>query len=296
MTDTDWKPTPFCCWCRGLFELRTIDDAQFYVCATEACAERQFAWRIDDADGKLFHLPSPKQVELDDAIAKQDRRYICIGGCRGGGKSVGLRRIAYRYCLKYKDFNVLFLRRLFTELLRNHVQKAHREAKRFHTKITSYKMPFPETDALIEFGHMQNEDDWKTYVGAEYDLIVIDQLELFTEKQISEVSACLGRTKHPGWRGLMLAGENPGGPLAQFVDDLFISKKRDRKKYPKYNPDHYLFIPAQLEDNPYVDEDYVDFLAGLEPEKRDMYRWGRRDVFPGKFFPDWQPANHVRPS
>ncbi len=145
----------------------------------------------------------------------------------------------------------------------------------------------------IEFGHCNTADDFKSYIGAEVDLLVFDQIEQFTEQQVTEISASVGRIRRNDWKGLVLAGENPGGPLASFVDQLFISKTRDRIKYPKYDPNKYGFVKAELDDNPWVDDDYVDFLAGLEPAKRDMYRFGRRDVFPGQFFKTFNPTTHV---
>lgn len=265
-----------------------------FVCPTDACCARQMEWLFLDDDGILFHLPLPKQVELEEAIASQQYGFICIGGDRAGGKSEALRKIAYRYCKKYANFNVLLLRRTFPELVRNHVQKAQREVKRIGGKLASYKVTFDANDSVLEFGHCNEDDDYRRYIGAEYDLIIYDQLEMFTDQQWSEINASVGRIYRPEWRGLALAGENPGGPLSAFVDELFISKKRNSEKYPDYDPSQYHFIPAHLEDNAYIPTGYADFLAGLEPNKRAMYRFGSRSLFPGQFFPTFSKDQHVR--
>jgi hypothetical protein len=102
--------------------------------------------------------------------------------------------------------------------------------------------------------------------------------------------------RRSNWRSLLLAGENPGGPLSSFVDELFISKTRDRVRYPEYDPDLFHFIAIDLEQNPYVPTTYVQFLASLEPTKRAMYRFGDRSHFPGQFFANFDRSKHVSPA
>lgn len=279
-----WTPVYRCCWCQAEFIQRKVLDKLAWVCPNPVCYERQYKWHEVDVDGRLFYLPMPKQVVMEEAVASQAYSAICIGGQRGGGKSGGMRPLAYRYCRTIENFTVLVLRRMFPELLRNHIQKAQREAKRIGAKFANNKLTFPETDALMEFSHCQDDDDFKAYIGAEFDLVIFDQLEAFTEEQFTEIGAAAGRIPRDNWRGLILAGENPGGPLSSFVDEIFISQKRDRKKYPDYDPKQYCFIESALEDNPNVDKRYVNFLAAIKPEKREMYRWGRRDIFPDQFF------------
>ena len=296
-----WEIEHTCCWCGAGFVRETIYNGLTYTCVTPACRDRQLAHVMLDANENLFHLPTPKGVMLEEAVECQRYRFICIGGHRSGGKSIELRRIAQQCCLKYEEFSVLFLRRTFPELIRNHVKRAAREAKRLSktkdsVKVASNKMTFAETDSEIEFGHVCDLDDYKGYIGSDVDLIVFDQLEEFTEEQFSEICVATGRAKRPDWRGLVLAGENPGGPLSAFVDERFVTKTCDRKKYPEYNPALYHFIESTLSDNPHSSEDYTDMLAGLSEERREMFRYGRRDVFPSQFFGHFNPALHVRPA
>lgn len=289
-----WTPSPKCCFCGSAFIQQEIHSRLAFVCPTDECRSRQMKWMMLDKDEILFYLPLPKQVELEEAIASQQFGFICIGGDRAGGKSKALRNIGYRYCRKFQNFNVLLLRRTFPELIRNHVQHAQREVKRLNAKIASSKVTFEETDSILEFGHCNDSDDFKNYIGAEYDLVIYDQLEMFTEQQFSEINACAGRIHRVGWRGLALAGENPGGPLSAFIDELFITKDRNGEKYPDYDPSQYCFVPAHLEDNAYIPKGYADFLAGIEPVKREMYRFGTRDRFPGQFFTNFDESTHVR--
>ena len=287
-----WKPTPRCCWCQGRYSYDEVDGRCFFLCKSPECRERQLAKRMTDENGLTFYVPIPRLVSLREAIDSRQFTHLCIGGDRAGGKSHGLRRIAQDLCRTYEEFSVLFLRRTFPELLRNHMKFCIREAKRLGSSYAKPMMRWPN-GSEIEFGHCNTTDDFKSYIGAEVDLLIFDQIEQFTDQQVTEISASVGRIRRTDWKGLVLAGENPGGPLASFIDELFISKTRDRVKYPKYDPEKYGFVNAELDDNPWVDEGYVDFLAGLEPAKRDMYRFGRRDVFPGQFFPSFSATEHV---
>lgn len=292
--DQSWRPVTRCCWCRSEFVRRTVIDRLAWVCPNDECYARQFKWKILDIDGGLFYLPMPKQVVMEEAVASQLYAGICIGGARGGGKSGGMRPLAYRYCKALQNFTVIILRRMFPELKRNHIAKAQREVKRLGAKLANNIITFPETDATIEFGHCQDTDDYKQYIGAEADLIIFDQLEDFEELQFTEISAAAGRISRDDWRGLVLAGENPGGPLSDFVDKFFLSKDLPKEKYPDYDPTQYFFIESALEDNPNVDKRYVNFLSTMSAEKREMYRWGRRDIFPGQFFKSFQRDDRVQ--
>jgi hypothetical protein len=257
------------------------------------CRDRQLKWRMDDVDGNLFYLPNPRQVELEEAVASRDFTAICFGGARGGSKSIAWRRLAQRYCRLLPNFTVLFLRRELRPLIRNHLRFAHREAKLIGGKFSSMKHTFPETDSEIEYGHCAERDDWNQYIGAEADLVIFEQLEQFDDIQYKEISASAGRTDRADFRGIIGASENPNGPSSAFVDSIFVKKSVDRAKFPQYDPSQYHFIYSHLEDNPYVSKAYVQNLAMMDVEKREMYRYGRRDVFPGQFFQAFNPTQHV---
>lgn len=281
---TAWVPTFTCSWCGCEFIQRTVDRVLAWTCPTDECYERQLAYRQLTTDNRLMFLPLPKQVELIDAIESQQYGAIGIGGHRNSAKSHLLRMIAYRYCAKFENFSTLFLRRSMPELRLNHMRFAIRETKLIGAKYMTNSVLWDNESELI-WGSCFAEDDYKNYIGGDVDLIIFDQLEEFERQQFVEISPSTGRTrKRPNWRGLVLGGENPGGPLSAFVEELFIDKSVDRAKYPDYDPSQYHFIHARLEDNPYADPRYVNNLAGLSPERRAMFRFGRRDIFPRQYF------------
>ena len=292
LTGQPWRSVPTCCWCGAGFVQAELYQALAWRCPTEACFDRCVRW-MDVIDDVLFFLPLPKQVELYEAVESLKYRKICWGGQVAGGKSRGLRQLAYRYSRKYPDFATLLLRRTYGELESSHLIPAARDAKKLGAKYSSKRLAF-DNGSLLRFGHAEDENSATLYLSDEYDLIVFDQLETFTDNQFTLIGSRTGRVSRIGWRGIVLAGENPGGPGSSFVDELFISKDRDVRKFPSYRPDDHLFIAARLEDNPYISEGYSDFLSDLPEAKREQYRFGRRDVFPGQFFKDFTHPRRVQ--
>lgn len=265
-----------------------------WLCESEACRERQLQWKITDIAGNLLYCPLPIQVEFEEAISSQRFGAICIGGHRSSSKSIALRMATYRVARRLKDFTALFLRREWSQIDANQMRFAEREAPRLGADFKSKRVKFADMGSEIRFGHCQDPDDWKQYIGYDVDLIDFEQIELFTQKQFAEISAATGRsTKYDDWRGLVLATENPGGPLSKFVNDIFVTKTLDRKLYPDYDAADYCFIESKLDDNPYTDPRYEQKLAILSPARRAMMRHGRRDVFEGQFFQSFLKDSHV---
>lgn len=293
MADLNWSPTFRCAWCQNQFSREQIHGVMAWVCPTEACRERQMKWAMLNNQQKLYFLPNPRQVELEEAVESRQYAAICFGGARGGAKSRAWRMIAQRYCRKLPRFTVLFLRRELGPLSDNHLRFISSECEQLDAKFVSMKMIFEETDSQIHFKHCKDPNDYKNYVGSEFDLVIFEQLEQFTKLQFIEIGAVAGRTEREDWRGLIGASENPNGPLSAFVDEIFVKKVVDRAKFPDYDPTQYYFLPSHLEDNPYVSKQYIHNLAGMDKEKREMYRYGRRDIFPNQFFKTWSPTDHV---
>ena len=107
-TSRSWLPDYRCLWCGSAFLQRHVDYVEAWTCPTERCYQRQLRWKILDAGRKLFYLPIPRLVEVEEAVASQQYGAICLGGDRSGGKSVGLRSLIYRYCMKIENFSAGF--------------------------------------------------------------------------------------------------------------------------------------------------------------------------------------------
>lgn len=293
-----WKPVPLCCWCHAPLVTGLLLGTQVWVCPAQGCYERQLKWAMvthTEGQGKrLTYLPLPRQAEAHEAVESHLFRRILYGGAAGGGKSRFLRWLAYQLCLRYQNFNVLLLRRTWPELEETHIREAIREDKLIQAKCTpsNRMVEFPHTGSILKFGHCQDDKDMTDYLSREYDLILFDELVTFTEEQYLLISS-RARTTRSDWAPMVVAGSNPGGPGSAWVQDLFIHKTRDKKKFPNYDPKQHHFIKALLDDNPYVAEGYVDFLMDLPYELREAYRWGNWSIFPGQFFKEFRTDKHV---
>lgn len=291
----DWKITHQCRWCGGQFVRLEIDHGMAWLCESEACRERQLRWKRVDLAGKLFYLPMPVQCELHETIASQQYGAICIGGERGSSKSIAVRNAIYNACEEFPEFTALLFRRTLVDLELNQWRFFEREAPRLGLDWSSKRLRFPKTGSEVRPCHSKDPEDYKKYIGGDVDLIVNEQLEEFLQKQAVEIGAATGRSTRYGdaWRGLWLNTENPGGPLSDFVNQMFVRKDLDKTRYPEYDPSDYCFIEARLSDNPWTDTRYSQKLAILSPGRRAMMRFGDRRVFDGQFFQEWEQEKHV---
>lgn len=292
MTDklaAPWEIECACRWCGEKFIRMEIDHAHAWCCPTEACRERQLAWKRVDLGGNLFFLPVPVQVEFLDAVKSQQFGAICIGGERGSSKSIVLRNVIYNACETFSEFSVLMFRKELGELELNQWRFFEKECPRIGAEWSARKIVFPKTGAEIRPAHNNKPLDYRKYIGGDVDLIAIEQAEEFTQKPIAEIGAATGRSTRYGsaWRGLLALTENPGGPLSDFINQLFVRKDLPKATYPDYDPNDYGWIEARLADNPWIDARYEQRLAILSPARRAMMRHGRRDVFEGQYFDDF---------
>jgi phage terminase large subunit len=203
-----------------------------------------------------------------------------------------LRRKLVGLCLCYAGIRSLLVRRTLVELRANHILPMLREygvLVRFSAGERSFLFA---NGSRIDCGYCDSERDALRYQGQEYDIVAIDEATQLSEMQFSALRSCMrGVGDFP--RRMYLTC-NPGGVGHAWVKRLFV----DRIYRGDENPDDYLFIPAQVYDNPVLlsaDPDYVRQLESLPSKLRDAWLHGRWDVFEGQFFPEFSPDVHVLP-
>ena len=248
----------------------------------------------------LAYVPTPKQVEFDACPAK----YVLYGGAAGPGKSHAARWALYRRCLSIKNFRALLLRRTYPELESTHLDKMGQEEEIIGGVFTKSErtMAFPSTGALIRCGHMDDKEAVQKYLSTEYDMIIPDEGSTYDPDSLLELST-RARTSNPA----VLANggakfwipSNPGGPASSMLLDFFIDHQPDTEKYPAlathYNPSNWVYIPATLDDNPYIDPAYEkEQLAPLTKWRYEQLRHGDWRVFSGQFFGTFNERRHVK--
>lgn len=170
-------------------------------------------------------------------------------------------------------YNALILRRYRTLLdkggaliPRSHIWLDETDAKWSEAKST---WTFPSGSTLT-FGHLDTKNDAMSYKGTDWQYIAFDELtEIPWEESYDYLHSRLRRLKDSGIPLRMRSATNPGGPGHRWVREKFIINKRK---------DHY-FVPAFIDDNPYLDKDnYRSTLNKLHPLIRDQLLHGRWDI------------------
>ena len=293
-----------CCWCGKPLQLCKALELEAWFCLTPACRARQIAHTITMQPKKkgssavCVNVPLPKQVEFRE----RPERYVLFGGAAGPGKSHEARWALYEKCLTIPGFEALLLRETFGELERTHMRRMEAEQEQVGASFTpsSHLMRFPNK-SLIEVGHMEDAAAVRKYLSTEYDAIVPDEGALYDPDALLSLST-RARSKKPA---VMAAGgpkfwvvTNPGGPASQMLLDFFIDHTPDFDERPqlkeKYKAEEWAFVPALLDDNPYMDPAYEAALAVEKPHRYQQLRYGNFRVFAGQFFPSWHETRHVR--
>jgi phage terminase large subunit len=308
-------PIARCRWCGSEFvfiDARTPIDGEkpvqvtgHWICQTPACAERQLRWamedkragRADDAS-RWIYVPTPAGTELHESQAPN----LCLGGAAGGTKSHGLRWHGYWWCDRIPGYRVLLIRQTFTELENTHLMKMHTHDQHLLSGARYVKEQRTlewSNGAFVKAGHCHTPKDVETYLSQEWDEIDIDEASRLDRKVLTGLtSRARSESIRPAVRerggGFARLATNPGGPGSSYIEDHYITRNPDPRKHKKYHPEHYAFVFAQVEDNPYLEEDYVEKrLDPLDPDRYEQLRHGRWGSFDGQFFTQFKKDTHV---
>ena len=135
---------------------------------------------------------------------------------------------------------------------------------------------FP-SGATMTFGYLETDKHKFRYQGAELQFCAFDELTQFREPQFRYLFSRLRRLAGSAVPIRMRAASNPGGEGHQWVYERFIVGGRQKGR---------MFVPAGLDDNPYVDRvEYIRSLSELDEVTQDQLLRGLWVVDPaGKPF------------
>ena len=221
---------------------------------------------------------------------------VLYGGAAGGGKSYAMIVDPLRYAHR-EAHRALVLRRSMPEL-RELIDKSRelypkafpgckfREVEKIWT--------FP-SGAKVEFGYLERDADVYRYQGQAYSWIGFDEVtHLATEFAWNYLASRL-RTTDSEITPYMRCTANPGGVGASWVRKRYVSPSPPNESFLGTDGLTRKFIPARLEDNPYLAKDgrYEQMLKALPPVQRKQLLEGNWDVTEGAAFTEFEIETHV---
>lgn len=238
------------------------------------------------------YVPLPWQWEFHALAREADSEEshidkIGVGGARGPGKSHAVfAQITLDDCQRVPGLKCLFLRQTGTaaqESFEDLISKVV-TGKVAHDYI-GHTLHFPNGSRIL-MGGFYREQDVSKYVGIEYDLIAVEELNQLTKRKLDLLLGSM-RTSKPNWRPRLYASFNPGGIGHELVKSTFVTphKKKDEEKT--------RFIPSTYLDNPHLNKGYIEYLESLDGDLGRAWRDGDFDVFEGQAFSEWRDDKHV---
>ena len=221
---------------------------------------------------------------------------VLYGGAAGGGKSYAMLVDPLRFAHRAAH-RALILRRSMPEL-RELIDKSrelypkafpgckYREVEKLWN--------FP-SGAKVEFGFLERDADVYRYQGQAYSWIGFDEItHLPTEFSWNYLASRL-RTTDPEIVPYMRCTANPGGSGAHWVKKRYISPAPPNESYVGDDGITRKFIPARLNDNPYLAEDgrYEQMLKSLPPTQRKQLLEGNWEIAEGAAFTEFDRNLHV---
>jgi predicted phage terminase large subunit-like protein len=227
----------------------------------------------------IIHKPTIKQAQF----CALDCLEALYGGAAGGGKSDALLMAALQY-VDIPTYNAILFRKSLQDhnlpeglIPRSHEWLGPTDA---HWNGTLHRWSFP-SGATLTFGYLDNVQDKYKYQSAAFQYIGFDELTQFLEPSYTYLLSRLRRLEGYYVPLRVRNASNPGNIGHDWVKARFIDPESCEDR---------VFIPALLEDNPYLDRvQYEKSLNQLDEVTRQQLRWGNWDVRPegGKFKREW---------
>jgi hypothetical protein len=251
-------------------------------------------------NGEWLYRPQDKQKTFHNAVlnrAKNGHRDFLYGGAARGGKSFALRWEAHRNCLEYPRLRGLLIRSSFPELERSHLSQINFDLPKEVLSYNSQKhVATYFNQSTLEFGYGERKEDFRQYLSAEYDFIMIDELTTIPF-EFSYLLRSRLTASRSGFIPFWACATNPGDVAHVDVRNYFVKKTvHDTERFPAYNPNEVYFLPATVFDNKIVidrDPGEVTRLRQLSKKDQQKFLYGNWDIFEGQFFDEFYADVHV---
>jgi len=242
-----------------------------------------------------YFIPTEKQREAFKYVGKGGR--IFYGGARGGGKSAFALYAAVSACLQFPKLKCVAIRETYGELEEAFISplqtKYPEEPFGYIYKDKTKTATFKNGSKLI-FKACDSPKAAKKIQGIEYQFMIIDEAPNFDVMTIHKLTGSLRSALANTFIPTVLQTGNPGGISDVYFQTRFVNPiYKEWESYELKHKAKYIFIPANVYDNPHVTADYRETLEGLPEHLRLAWLEGRWGIFEGQFFEEWNPDIHV---
>jgi hypothetical protein len=225
----------------------------------------------------------PKQSALYYAIKQGRATVIGGGGGRGSAKSSGGDRVTLILLSEQQGMLACMVMRNFDQVFKYHIEPIRRDFGDMRIKgmdgsieenlKTSMPASLKMGRSQLDFSYAENMDDIvRRFRSGNYDLIIIDQAEQFSWREIVEIRKAT-RSKGGKTAKLVLLFNMRGAGIQDLRKRFYLrefNKDEDPQDYAfiKFNPwDNVEWVRAALEEDGIIEEDYY----GWSDEQRKEY-------------------------
>ena len=216
--------------------------------------------------------PRPTSKQLAFLMAEKYRD-VFYGGSAGGGKSVALLLSALQF-VHIQGYTALIVRRSHQDLAKpkaimDMAKTAFLGTHGVRWSEKNKEFLFPEGGRLL-FAYMDGPNDHLFLKGTELQFVGADEASDLRWNQVNYLKSRMRQVKNRDIPLRFRAASNPGGRSHGQLYNLYIDPdtREDR-----------IFIPAGLNDNPYLDADeYRLMLKDLDPVTRAQLEFGDWNV------------------
>lgn len=226
------------------------------------------------------HVPTAKQA----AYLILPQREAFYGGAAGGGKSDCLLMAALQHVDK-QGYAAIIFRKTYADLSKpgalldraREWLSPYIKTKEVRWVEKHNKWEFLNSDktvrAILQFGYLEGEKDKYAYQGGEYQFIGFDEVTHISKTNYTYLFSRCRRPKNQKEFDSSIplrvrsASNPPDDDQGIWVYNRFVN--------PATKSEKVIYIPASLEDNPYLDTDeYDETLKELDPVTRARLRHG----------------------
>lgn len=206
-------------------------------------------------------LLQPKQYKILDLIENHPAPVIGVGGGRGAAKSSGADRVAITLMYERKGYTVCMVMRTWVkQMVPFHLEPIRRDFPWLTEGLTSSPPAMLRIGrSRMEFKYAENYDAVEeAFRSGNYDLIIIDQAEQFTWREIVEIRKA-ARSKGGGDAKLLLLFNMRGASIQELKKVFYLNEKGNPEDFTflKVNPwDNVEWVRKSLIEDGYTDKDY----------------------------------------